>query len=55
MAKKQPRKAKGAKAGMSLIGAIVPAVSPGSLISAAVQRQRPPATKKLGKRGRGRG
>jgi hypothetical protein len=52
MAKKQPKKA-GPKAAMTLIGGIIPAVSPGSLISAAVQRPRPfiPKAKK-GRRGR---
>jgi hypothetical protein len=52
---KRVKKATAAKAAMTLIGGIIPAVSPGSLISAAVQRQRPapfvPKAKK-GRRGR---
>jgi hypothetical protein len=35
---KRPTSKKGAKAAVSLIGAIIPAISPGSLIS---ERQRP--------------
>jgi hypothetical protein len=53
--RKQPTPAKGAKAAMTLIGGIIPAISPGSLISAAVQRRPRPLVPKAKKRGRGRG